>query len=474
MVRLPKEDIWYSSKKTDSKEYSEAFLISTATKNLNTLQSTSNVINQQCDASENPSPTQGAVRGDDAVQPSVLPETSKGCSTQHQQGQDETVSLWQKSPNFLSQENCGNILNNHCDLEYEQLIMELKLSNTPVCVHGSPRRTEKNDLLEASVSPPVEDEKQFISMVDKGESAPAHCEGILSLQGVKQAISVSMKLNPTSPGFQIQHELELNSYSKSLDGESNSCFELCLPDEESLISFDGPFLMLDVQNSGVVDNSLSSPERNAIEADVFSPSSPGDMVEKLVESILNDESCPAPHLDDPIVHHGAGLEGYGHPLHAQQSYTQFGSNQLNLGRNEQAHNSVQRNSIDSAIHSFVTSHSFPSNTTCQFFPFSHDELRRFHDQLRRVDHEVSQSMFQQKMNPEKLRLGSLCVSQSGITPHLPLQMPSCTQTLNSMQRCNLGYQQPCYGGFMGPNPGKKSLALCFVGHIKLKFKCCFC
>ncbi|XP_025677306.2 uncharacterized protein [Arachis hypogaea] len=247
-----------------------------------------------------------------------------------------------KPSNFFSQENCGNNQKNHGEVEYETLIQEMKLSNIPVCVHVSPPAIEICDLSESDTS-------------------------------------------TTSP---VEGDKQSSSYSSSIDGRSNSSFELCLPDEESLICFDGPFLMSDVEKLTMVDDSMSS----------SAPSSPRDMIEKLVESLLNDESCPAPHLNDPIVHHGAGLEGYGYLPHAQHSYTEFCSNQLNLQRDEQTHGSFQKNSIYSAMLSSAASHSLPFSTACQPFALSHDELRRVHDQLKRADNRIDQSKLQQKIN----------------------------------------------------------------------------
>ncbi|MED6122168.1 hypothetical protein PIB30_037335 [Stylosanthes scabra] len=350
-VRLPKEDIWYSSKNTDSEEYSGTSLVSPPTRHLNVSQRAG------------------------LIQPSIVPKATTGCSLQHQQmgnpqGTPLVMEPLQRSKplNFLIQENSGNL---------------------PICVHVSPRGIGKCDLseLDASISPPpVEDDKQS------------------------------------------------SSYSSSIDGRSNSSFEICLPDEDSLICFDGPFLMSDAEKLTMVDDSISSSsERSSFEVDVFSPSSPRDMIEKLVESLLNDESCPAPQRNDPIVHHGAGLEGYGHPPHAQHSYTQFCPNQLNLQRDEQEHSSFQMNSIDSAIYSSAASHSLPSSTACQHFALSHDELRRFHDQLKRVDIQIGQSKLQQKINAGKRQLSSLSVSQGAMTP---------LQNLNPTQSCSLGYQDP--------------------------------
>ncbi|KAL1296448.1 hypothetical protein AAHE18_19G282800 [Arachis hypogaea] len=324
-VRLPKEEIWYSSKNTDSEEYSGTSLVSPATRHLNVSQRAG------------------------LIQPSNVPKATKGCCLQHHQmvnppGTPLVMEPLQgsKPSNFFSQENCGNNQKNHGEVEYETLIQEMKLSNIPVCVHVSPPAIEICDLSESDTS-------------------------------------------TTSP---VEGDKQSSSYSSSIDGRSNSSFELCLPDEESLICFDGPFLMSDVEKLTMVDDSMSS----------SAPSSPRDMIEKLVESLLNDESCPAPHLNDPIVHHGAGLEGYGYLPHAQHSYTEFCSNQLNLQRDEQTHGSFQKNSIYSAMLSSAASHSLPFSTACQPFALSHDELRRVHDQLKRADNRIDQSKLQQKIN----------------------------------------------------------------------------
>ncbi|KAL2601879.1 hypothetical protein AAZV13_10G193000 [Glycine max] len=446
--------------------------MSPAKGNSKNLQFTSSVISKQLDASQKSSHIQGPVRGDAGLPPKLL-ETAKNCPTPLQQVQDlttvgtvnpglKTVNQTDKvvhpkersnldvedlegiahvkeslkksmPPSFLSKDNCGNH-KNHCEVAHEQGFMELQLSNSPVSVYYSPGKISTNDPLEAYISPTsVEKGKQFASLIDDCESSTVYCKGI----------SVRMNQNPSCPDFQIHQELESESFSCSSDGESNSSFELCLPDEDSLITFDELFLMPDVENLTVFDSSMSSsPESNLIEADVFSPSSPREMVEKLVEFILNDE-ISTPHVDDPIVHHGAGLGRFSHSMHAQKTPPKFCSNQLNPERDPQDHDKFQRNSIDSAIYSFY-SHSFPSNTFSQPLPLNHDELKRF-------DHEVSQSMLQQIINPGKL---NLCSLQSGLTPNLPaLQMASCTQKLNSMQTRPFAYQEPKnYGDFVKPSP----------------------
>ncbi|OIV90420.1 hypothetical protein TanjilG_10906 [Lupinus angustifolius] len=74
----------------------------------------------------------------------------------------------------------------------------------------------------------------------------------------------------------------------------------------NLIEFDEPFLMVDEP----FDNALSSLARNPIEPNAYSPSSPSDMIVKLVEMwnlhTLIDDS-PSPDLYDPKVNLGVRL-----------------------------------------------------------------------------------------------------------------------------------------------------------------------
>ncbi|KAK7357290.1 hypothetical protein VNO80_16574 [Phaseolus coccineus] len=212
---------------------------------------------------------------------------------------------------------------------------EADIFSLRLCVPG---RISTRDPSEAYISPiSVEKGKQVVSMVDDCESSTVYCRGI----------SVNMNQNPSSPDFHIQGELKLNSFSGSIDGKSSSSCELCLPDEDSLITFDELFLLPELENLAVADSSMSSsPERSPIEADVLSPSSPREMIEKLVEFILNEESS-TPHLEDPTVQHGAGLRCFSHSTHAQQTHAEFYSNHLTPERKDQLdHNRFQINSIN--------------------------------------------------------------------------------------------------------------------------------
>ncbi|KAE9611327.1 hypothetical protein Lalb_Chr06g0161351 [Lupinus albus] len=392
--------------------------MSSLTGSLNVLQSTSKAITKQFNASTKLNMIQEAVTGD-ALQPNILLETTK-CQPVQDLLTNESVNLWLKSVNhidtsyhflsvlddgmhlmeseaysnfdvghpegtchvieslnksspssFLSQENCGNIKNSHCEVSYEKATMELQSD----CDDYPGRSTIDGDISEAPVLFPIEDGKH--------------------LQGVKLATSVNMKQNPSSPGFQSQQDFELNSSSSSLDGKPYSSSELCLPDVDSLIAFDETFLMADEPS----DKALSSPARNPIEPDTFSPSSPRDMIVNLIESILKDDS-PPPHQDDPKVSHGAGLDDLGHSLYAQKSHTQLCFNQFN----PRGHHSFQVNNIEPAGFSFFSYQSFLTNTMSQ-----------------------------------------------------PFQMASFSRKLNSKLGSTSGYQQSSYGCFIRPKLGKRSL-----------------
>ncbi|CAL0316019.1 unnamed protein product [Lupinus luteus] len=312
------EDKLHSNKNTDSKECEEVLLMASVTRNLNSLQSTSNAITKQLDASTKLNMIQEAVAGA-ALQPNILPEATKNCATECQPVQDlltnESVNLWQKSVNYI--DTSWHFLS---VLDDGMHLMESEgYSNFDV---GHPEGT--SDVVE-SLNNSIP--SSFLSQDGK------------HLQGVKHTTSINMKQNPSSPGFEIQQDFELNCSGCSLDGQPYSSSELCLPDGDSLIAFDEPF-----------DKALSSPARNRIEPDAFSPISPDNMIVKLIESILKDDS-PAPHPDDPKVNHGAGLKDFGHSLYAQQSQTQLCSNQFN---------SFQLNKIDQAGFSFFSYHSFPT------------------------------------------------------------------------------------------------------------------
>ncbi|KAI4351650.1 hypothetical protein L6164_005986 [Bauhinia variegata] len=435
------------------------FLMSQASENFNTLVSTPNAITEQKDASQKSTPNQGSVRCE-RLQPSILQESINFFSSQHQLERDvtanNTVNLHQKpvnriddaSEHFLSEleksmqfkesgaysnfneghpelETYRNLNKNQLEAAYEKGLMDLQLNDGLIHDQGSQGRIAKDVVREAYVSPPpVEDKKLLISMVDKCELDMVHCEGISSVHGVKQAVSSSMKQNISSPNFQIQPELE-SEFLSSLN-ESDSSIELSLPDEDSLITFEGPFLMPDEESRAFVDDSKFNPEKNPTEADTFNPT--WQMIEKLVEFILDDESSPVSHLDT-VVQHGAGMEGFCHSPHAQPSYTQ-----LSPGRDQLAHNIFNRKSMNTTAYSSLTHHCLPPNKISQPLPFCHDELRR-------IDHDVSHPMIQQMVDPRKLHLCSFCGVQREVTQHRP-----------TYQDYTSGYQEASYQGFIMPNP----------------------
>ncbi|KAF7813079.1 uncharacterized protein G2W53_034055 [Senna tora] len=380
-VRKPKEDQFLFNERIDS----TALMTSG---NLNNLDS------KQLDASHRLSLIEGALRGPnntrsfEAVQGIITNSTLNLSekSVNHNDASKHLTSLLEKGIQLAESKACSNLDTGHPAI-------------TPTVMNdfeSAREKTEKIEKTEASeyyLSPSAGD-RLYHSMVDKCESSKVH--------GFKQADLISMKQNPLSLDVPIQQELELNDFC-SLDRVSTSSSELDLPDEDSLIIFDEPFLMPDMENT-VIGDSIPSPEGNQIKDDDEDDSSnlTCDMIKRLVESILNDDSSPAPLLDDyPQVHHKGGLNTSCHSLQPLQPFTHFCPN--------------QDTAMDLSYFTSLTLDSFPSSTRYQPFP------PPSHDKKRRLDYDASHAMFQQMMTsyPQKLNA-------------------------NSKQDCTMGYQDPNY------------------------------
>ncbi|WJX14468.1 hypothetical protein P8452_04728 [Trifolium repens] len=215
-----------------------------------------------------------------------------------------------------------------------------------------------------------------------------------SISGSSEGTSQE-QAEPKIPDVQIQQELELKSSNMSLEDRSSCIPGLILPDEDSLITYDGPIWSCEVETHDVIDSLISAPdESNPIEDDFDLDLDSDDptfvMIKSLVESVLDgddddydsdsdsgfnsdfeyDDSL----MDDimaKLVQHGARL-AHMH-LSAPQSY----SDQLNPGRDQQDHNRFLRNSTDPAVCS-LCSHHCPCHKIYQHFPlYDHSELRRF-------------------------------------------------------------------------------------------------
>ncbi|KAI5400324.1 hypothetical protein KIW84_065275 [Lathyrus oleraceus] len=204
---------------------------------------------------------------------------------------------------------------------------------------------------------------------------------------------------PLIHDVQIQQDSEFKSSSTSFEDCSSSIYGFSFPDEDSLITYDGPFLNLEVKIPPSIDRFVYSPESNLIEDDLDSPDSTFEMIKSLVESVLDgdddydddyynfdyDKSC----MDDvmsELVQHGARV------AKLNLSYEQ-----LNLGGDP----------------FFLSSQSCPCG---KIHPGDHE--------LRRFGFGADESMFQQ-----------------GIMPSL--WEPLWKEKTNLMQNC-FEYQDPDY------------------------------
>nr|XP_027187262.1 uncharacterized protein LOC101511763 isoform X2 [Cicer arietinum]XP_027189249.1 uncharacterized protein LOC101511646 isoform X2 [Cicer arietinum]XP_027189252.1 uncharacterized protein LOC101511319 isoform X2 [Cicer arietinum] len=305
--------------------------------------------------------------------------------------------------------------------------------------HNSATKFAKSDhLWESYLYLPVQEDIQF------SDSAPMiHSEEELPISVTKENASI--------PDVQIQKESELNSSNSSFDGNLTSS-DIRLPDEDSLITYDGPFSGLKVEIPPGINSLLPAPESNLTEDELDSPGSVYDRIVKLVESVLEDDedaddvvSAAAaavsavdgddaddeyyfdPHMNDEdddesffdrmddfmlkLVQHGTRFGDLYLSMYSQQPNPQFYSDQMNPGRD---HNN--KSSTDPASFSLF-SDSYPSYKT-------------FQPLLTRFSYGVGDPMFQKVINPSEYGICALCLSQSEFPAP---EVPSCMENPSLMQ-----------------------------------------
>jgi len=199
---------------------------------------------------------------------------------------------------------------------------------------------------------------------------------------------------------------------------------LCLPDEDSLIAYDGPFLNHEMEIPLGIDSFMSAPESNLTEDDdLDSQSSTFDMIMNLVEFVLDDsdddyddgdsyfecDDSLMDHIRAVLVQHGydvslmdrimAALVQHGARLgQSKLSYPWLFSNQLNPGRDQQDdHNCFLRNSTDPAVFS-LSSHPCPCHKIYELFLTLYDHCAEH----RRFSLGAGESMLQQGIMPPQL------------------------------------------------------------------------
>ncbi|XP_045808897.1 uncharacterized protein LOC123903068 [Trifolium pratense] len=255
-----------------------------------------------------------------------------------------------------------------------------------------------------------------------------------SLSGNKSGSSECTSQEPAEsviPDVQIQQELELKSSNMSLEDSSTCIPGLILPDEDSLITYDGPpILAPEVESPDVIDSLISAPDESNQTEDDFDWDLDSDdptfaMIKKLAESVLDgddddyddgyyDSDSSDFEYDDSLmddimvklVQHGARL------AHMHLSTPPSYSNQLNPGMDQQDQNCFLRSSTGPAVYS-LSSHHCPYHKIYQHSPlYDPGELRRF-----------------------GLGAGESTFQQGKMQPQLPAfdKLASCKEKPNPMQ-----------------------------------------
>ncbi|CAI8605035.1 unnamed protein product [Vicia faba] len=93
------------------------------------------------------------------------------------------------------------------------------------------------------------------------------------------------------------YDSELKSSNTSLEDCSSSIFGFSFPDEDSLITYDGPFSTLEVLEVRIPPSFMSSPESNLIDDDLDSPDSTFEMIKSLIESVLGGDDYEDDYYD---------------------------------------------------------------------------------------------------------------------------------------------------------------------------------
>ena len=220
------------------------------------------------------------------------------------------------------------------------------------------------------------------------------------------------RFSPIIPDDQIQQESELKSSNVSLEDCSTVIPGLCLPDEDSLIAYDGPFLNHEMEIPLGIDSFMSAPESNLTEDDdLDSQSSTFDMILNLVEFVLDDSDDDYDsnfECDDSLMDHiKAVLMQHGYDVSLMdrimaelvQHEARRGQSKLSYpGRDQQDdHNCFLRSSTDPAVFS-LSSHPCPCHKIYKTFLTLYNHC----DEPRGSGLGAGESMLQQGIMPPQL------------------------------------------------------------------------
>lgn len=367
---------------------------------------------------------------------------------------------------IFNQEKAGKSDNQEA-LHGTSFAKELQLTDASLFSHkGSPCRVTKDDAsLPCGFASPVMDNSFFPSKVDEYGPSVVNQEGIMSSSYNKQADSSEMMGNKqvcddflAKIGSKVQPKegLKLNPVS-DFEEKSDSTIEICLPDEDSLITFDDYSFLPDEDSLITGDDFRLPSDENSL----FSPTSQVHNGEKPsgLNVTLSHEKSSQLHSERSTANRNSyglmGLEPSNHTWHAQQSYPQLHHTQPYTGETflhslgSQTHLHSARNSMKAIAKSYPCNHSphqFRStNVLPSLFQQTHGEPTMF-------DHPVNHMLLQQMPIPGKLPPRQLNGHPRGVMPDLPVNQIACyRQELNPMQDICPTYEQPNFAGRGMPN-----------------------
>jgi hypothetical protein len=362
---------------------------------------------------------------------------------------------------IFSQENAGKSDSQEA-LHGTSFTKELQLTDASFFLQkGSPCRVTKDDAsLPCGFASPVMDKSFLASEVDENGPNVVNQEGIMSLSYNKQTDSSEMKGNKqvsddilAKIGSKVQPKegLKLNPV-RDFDEKSYSTIEICLPDEDSLITFDD-YCFLPDEDSLITGDDFRLPSD---ENSLFSPSSQVHNAEKSSgpNVTLSHENSSQLRSERHTANYGLmGLESSNHTWHAQQSHPQLHHTQPYTGEaflhslGPQTYLHYARNSMKAKT--YPCNHSplkFRStNVLPSLFQQTHGEPTMF-------DHPLNHMLLQQTSFTGKLPPYQLNGQPRGVMPDFPVNQIACyRQELKPMQDFYPTYEQPNFAGLGMPN-----------------------
>ncbi|KAK9292184.1 hypothetical protein L1049_020144 [Liquidambar formosana] len=317
---------------------------------------------------------------------------------------------------------------------------------------GSLVRVARNDVLEPCVFPfPVTDNSFFPSTVNDYGFIGGNCEGIMASNRAKQTGLGKIEENHSrfdnawaNTGSNLQNEQGSKvSPNSGFSEKADSTIEICLPEEDSLITIDDPIMP---------QYSMFMPTGDQIHADWSNSTAPVNIAEKLaaLKAALRDERSTLPSLKGrPLPSGSYDVMGSEPPylnLHEQLSYPQFHHNKMNPGRSffhtlDSPQAQLRKAMNPKAYHhNPPPHHHIPRNVPSSPFQGTHAEQTRF-------DHPIHHSLFQQMHMADNSSPHLVNRQPRGAPLPQPINQMACyTQELNSMQSVSRNYQQPSYGG----------------------------